>query len=48
MTMRVAINGFGRTGRQFFRAWWLNHRSDFEIVINARTPVAMHTLLAHD
>ena len=50
MTMRVAINGFGRTGRQFFRAWWLNHRDDFEIVaINGRTPVSMHThLLKYD
>ena len=50
MTIRVGINGFGRTGRQFFRAWWEHHRGDFEIVaINGRTPVEMHThLLRYD
>ncbi|MEZ4501275.1 MAG: type I glyceraldehyde-3-phosphate dehydrogenase [Dehalococcoidia bacterium] len=50
MTVRVAINGFGRTGRQFFRAWWLHHRENFDIVaINGRTPVDMHThLLKYD
>ncbi len=50
MTLRVGINGFGRTGRQFFRAWWENHRDSFEIVaINGRTPVEMHThLLRYD
>ena len=32
MTLRVGINGFGRTGRTAFRAWWMNHRDDFEIV----------------
>lgn len=50
MTLRVAINGLGRTGRQFFRAWWLQHRDDFEIVaVNGRTPVSMHThLLRYD
>ena len=50
MTVRVAINGFGRTGRQFFRAWWLEHRGDFDIVaINGRTPVDVHThLLKYD
>ena len=50
MTLRVGINGFGRTGRQFLRAWWQRSRDDFEIVaINGRTPVEMHThLLRHD
>lgn len=50
MTLKVGINGFGRTGRQFFRAWWEHHRDDFEIVaINGRTPVDMHThLLRYD
>ena len=50
MTLRVGINGFGRTGRQFFRAWWERRRDDFEIVaINGRTPIDMHThLLAFD
>src|SRR5690606_28650632 len=50
VTLRVGINGFGRTGRQFFRAWWENHRDSFDIVaINGRTPVEMHThLLRYD
>ena len=50
MTLRVGINGFGRTGRQAFRAWYQRRRDDFEIVaINGRTPVEMHThLLRHD
>ena len=50
MALRVGINGFGRTGRQFLRAWWEHHRDDFEIVaINGRSPVSMHThLLRHD
>ena len=50
MTLRVGINGFGRTGRQFLRAWWERRRGDFEIVaVNGRSPVAMHThLLRYD
>lgn len=50
MTMRVGINGFGRTGRQFLRAWWERNRQDFEIVaINGRSPVDVHThLLRYD
>ena len=50
MTVKVGINGFGRTGRQFLRAWWERRRDDFEVVaINGRTPVDMHThLLRHD
>ena len=50
MTLRAAINGFGRTGRQSLRAWFERHRDDYEIVaINGRTPVEMHThLLRYD
>ncbi len=50
MTLRVGINGFGRTGRQVLRAWFQHHRDDFDIVaINGRTPVDMHThLLRYD
>ena len=50
MTLRVGINGFGRTGRQVLRAWFQHHRRDFALVaINGRTPVAMHThLLRYD
>ena len=39
MTIRVGINGFGRTGRMAFRAWWDRHRDDFEIVAINRGPV---------
>jgi glyceraldehyde 3-phosphate dehydrogenase len=49
MTVRVGINGFGRTGRTTFRAWWGRHRDDFEIVAINRGPV--HTrahLLRYD
>ena len=48
--LRVGINGFGRTGRQFLRAWWERHRDNFDVVaINGRTPVEMHThLLRYD
>ncbi len=49
MTLRVGINGFGRTGRMAFRAWWENRRDDFEIVAINRGPVAVRThLLRHD
>jgi len=49
MTLRVGINGFGRTGRQAFRAWWERRRDDFEIVAINRGPVAIRThLLRHD
>jgi glyceraldehyde 3-phosphate dehydrogenase len=49
MTLRVGINGFGRTGRQAFRAWWEHHRNDFEIVAINRGPVPIRThLLRHD
>ncbi len=48
--LRVGINGFGRTGRQFLRAWWERHRDNFDVVaINGRSPVEMHThLLRYD
>ena len=49
MTLRVGINGFGRTGRQAFRAWFENRQSDFEIVAINRGPVALRThLLRYD
>ncbi len=49
MTVRVGINGFGRTGRQAFRAWFENRRDDFEIVAINRGPVAVRThLLRYD
>ncbi|MSQ41623.1 MAG: type I glyceraldehyde-3-phosphate dehydrogenase [Dehalococcoidia bacterium] len=49
MTLRVGINGFGRTGRTAFRAWWEQRRGDFEIVAINRGPVGIRThLLRHD
>ncbi len=49
MTLRVGINGFGRTGRMAFRSWWENRRDDFEVVAINRGPVAVRThLLRHD
>jgi len=49
MTLRVGINGFGRTGRQAFRAWFERHRDDFEIVAINRGPVHVRThLLRYD
>ena len=50
MTLRIGINGFGRTGRQFLRAWWERNRENFDVVaINGRTTVDMHThLLRYD
>jgi glyceraldehyde 3-phosphate dehydrogenase len=32
MTVRVAINGFGRIGRQFLKAWLERHTGAFEVV----------------
>lgn len=32
MTMRVAINGFGRIGRQVFKTLWNEHAGDVEVV----------------
>jgi glyceraldehyde 3-phosphate dehydrogenase len=49
MTLRVGINGFGRTGRTTFRAWWQNRRDDFEIVAINRGPAHVRAhLLRHD
>ena len=49
MTLRVGINGFGRTGRTTFRAWWANRRDDFEIVAINRGPAPMRAhLLKYD
>ncbi len=49
MTLRVGINGLGRTGRAAFRAWWLNRRDDFEVVAINRGPVSVRThLLRYD
>jgi len=49
MTLRVGINGLGRTGRAAFRAWWMNRRDDFEIVAINRGPVHIRThLLRYD
>tara|TARA_B100000029_G_scaffold472734_1_gene513514 strand:- start:11653 stop:12666 length:1014 start_codon:yes stop_codon:yes gene_type:complete len=49
MSIRVGINGFGRTGRAAFRAWWENKRNDFEIVAINRGPVNVRThLLRYD
>ncbi|MEX2374368.1 MAG: glyceraldehyde 3-phosphate dehydrogenase NAD-binding domain-containing protein, partial [Dehalococcoidia bacterium] len=48
MTLRVGINGFGRTGRTAFRAWWMNRRDDFEIVAINRGPAHVRAhLLKH-
>src|SRR3989338_2708536 len=30
--MRIAINGFGRIGRQAFKVWFEKHRQEMEIV----------------
>ena len=37
MTLRVGINGFGRIGRLTLRAWYLQHRGDFEVVAHKPT-----------
>src|SRR5918998_6942178 len=44
MTKRVAINGFGRIGRNFFRAY-LKREPDFEVV--ALNDLASDDVLAH-
>ncbi|MFQ5459238.1 MAG: glyceraldehyde 3-phosphate dehydrogenase NAD-binding domain-containing protein, partial [Anaerolineae bacterium] len=52
MTARVAINGFGRTGRQAFKAIWRNHRAGLEVaaigVEGSGDSVAAAHLLKHD
>ena len=49
MTVRLAINGFGRTGRSFLRAA-LAHSDDFEIVAinDLGSPDALARLFARD
>src|SRR5437762_12406357 len=50
MTRRVAINGFGRTGRLAFRSYWVRRPDDVEIVA-INDPAGEHTgalLLEHD
>ena len=49
MTVRLAINGFGRTGRSFLRAA-LGHAHDFEIVAinDLGSPTALARLFARD
>ena len=44
MARRVAINGFGRIGRNFFRAY-LEREPDFEVV--ALNDLASPDVLAH-
>ena len=50
MAVRVAINGFGRIGRQVFKAIWENYRDKLEIVaVNDLAPPEMNALLLrHD
>jgi len=50
MAIKVAINGFGRIGRQVFKAIWENYRDKLEIVaINDLAPPEMNAiLLRHD
>lgn len=50
MTLRVAINGFGRIGRLVFRAWVESGRNDIEIVaINDLADIKMNAhLLQYD
>src|SRR3989338_5237516 len=43
--MRIAINGFGRIGRQAFKVWFEKHREEMSIVaVNDLTDA---TVLAH-
>jgi glyceraldehyde 3-phosphate dehydrogenase len=50
MTIRIAVNGFGRTGRAAVRAAIEQHASDVEIVAvnDLADPVALARLLARD
>jgi len=45
VAVKVAINGFGRIGRQVFKAIWENYREDLEIV--AVNDLTDDTTLAH-
>ena len=53
MTVRVGINGFGRTGRTAFRSWWeswtYEGKDDVEIVAINRGPAEVRAhLLSYD
>jgi glyceraldehyde 3-phosphate dehydrogenase len=50
MTIRIAVNGFGRTGRAAVRAAFEHHRHDVEIVAvnDLAEPAALARLLARD
>ena len=50
MRTRIGINGFGRTGRQVFRAIWERHQEQLEVVaINDLTDAATNAhLLKYD
>jgi glyceraldehyde 3-phosphate dehydrogenase len=50
MVRRIAINGFGRTGRLFFRSYWVKQPDDIEVVA-INDPASEHTgalLLEYD
>jgi glyceraldehyde 3-phosphate dehydrogenase len=50
MARRIAINGFGRTGRLFFRSYWVKQPDDVEVVA-INDPASEHTgalLLEYD
>jgi glyceraldehyde 3-phosphate dehydrogenase len=52
MTARVAIHGFGRTGRQAFKAIWQHHRHELEVaaigLTELKNAAAAAHLLTHD
>jgi len=50
MKVKVGINGFGRIGRQVFKALWENHKDKFEVVaVNDLADAKMNAhLLKHD
>lgn len=47
MSRRVAINGFGRTGRQAFKALWRNHRPGLEVAAIGMESIEDATAAAH-
>ena len=48
MTVKLAINGFGRIGRGVLRAWIETGRTDVEIVaINDLAPMEVNAHLLH-
>lgn len=48
MAIRVAINGFGRIGRQAFKAGWGNKKIDFVAINDLASAEQLAYLLAHD